>query len=301
MHASLFALGIILLSFVSEDAATISSSLLVLGGPIAWPFGFVSCFLGIWLGDIGLYSAARWIGKPLLQSRWLRRTVDPSAITGLQTAFVRRGMITLFASRFVPGTRLPTYLAAGLFAMPLARFAFITAFGALVWIGGIFGLTRLLGTQALAWCSSFENRIAPIAITICCVIGAAMAVRVVAGGADAGLPETAAPQTSRAQRARLQRFARWEFWPAWLFYLPVGVYYIWLGLRYRSFSLTSAANPEIPTGGLVGESKCSILDQLRRAHPEFVADAYLLEGATATDRLLSLDRICRANALNLPF
>src|SRR5438045_2599294 len=107
MHAGLFALGIIVLSFFSEDAATISSSLLVLGGPIAWPFGFVSCFLGIWLGDIGLYSAARWIGKPVVQSRWVKRTVDPATILGLQKAFVRRGSITLFASRFIPGTRLP--------------------------------------------------------------------------------------------------------------------------------------------------------------------------------------------------
>ena len=52
-----------------------------------------------------------------------------------------------------------------------------------------------------------------------------------------------------------------EFWPDWIFYLPVVAYWIALGLRYRDFSLPSAANPRITTGGLCGESKSSILDQ----------------------------------------
>ena len=52
-----------------------------------------------------------------------------------------------------------------------------------------------------------------------------------------------------------------EFWPGWLFYAPVVAYWIALGIRYRDFSLPSAANPHISTGGLCGESKSSILDQ----------------------------------------
>lgn len=55
--------------------------------------------------------------------------------------------------------------------------------------------------------------------------------------------------------------SHFEFWPGWLFYAPVVAYWIALGLRYRDFSLPSAANPRISTGGLCGESKSSILDQ----------------------------------------
>ena len=54
--------GIVILSFISEDAAAVSSALLVLGGPVTWPVGFVSCFLGIWAGDLGIYFAGRWGG-----------------------------------------------------------------------------------------------------------------------------------------------------------------------------------------------------------------------------------------------
>lgn len=285
------ALGIIVLSFISEDAATLSSSLSVLGGPINWPLSFVSCFLGIWLGDIGLYSAARFIGTPVLQSRFVRRAANPTAIAKARTAFVKRGTVTLFVTRFVPGTRLPTYLAAGLFAMPLARFAAVTAIAALLWIGGVFGLTTLLGAQTLAWFSVFENRTASAAVTTCCVLGAVVAMRVV----------VAEPQTHRAQYIWLRRFKCWEFWPAWLFYIPVALYYLCLGIRYRSFTLPSVANPGIHTGGLIGESKCSILDELHRTSPDFVSDAYLIEGNTPTDRLLSLHRICREQKIARPF
>ena len=53
-----------------------------------------------------------------------------------------------------------------------------------------------------------------------------------------------------------------EFWPGWLFYAPVVAQWIWLGLRWGDMSLPTAANPHIETGGLCGESKTAILDQV---------------------------------------
>ena len=50
-----------------------------------------------------------------------------------------------------------------------------------------------------------------------------------------------------------------EFWPTAVFYFPVVIYWLWLGLRYRSLGLPLIANPNIPLGGMVGESKSDIL------------------------------------------
>ena len=110
---------IILLSFISEDAAAVSSALLVLGGPVAWPVGFVSCFLGIWVGDLGLYSVARWGGRPLLRSRWLARRIDPRRVDRLREEVSRGAPTPRFSLvDLCPARALPTYLAAGLFSMP---------------------------------------------------------------------------------------------------------------------------------------------------------------------------------------
>ncbi|HXI74818.1 MAG TPA: DedA family protein, partial [Pyrinomonadaceae bacterium] len=283
-QALLASTAIVLLSFISEDAATISSALSLFGGPINWQLGFAACFAGIWLGDLGLYSIARCFGKPILKSRWIARFADAEAIEWCQTRFNDHASLKLLASRFVPGTRLPTYLAAGLLSMPVTRFAIVTAFAALLWIGGIFAIAKLLGSQALIWLSFVQSKIAAIALTAV-VLGTAVVV------------------LKRLARtpAWARRWMHWEFWPAWLFYIPVGVYYAWLAVRHRSLTVPTSANPGIATGGFVGESKLVILDQLRRRSPQFTAEAFLIVGSTITDRLLCLHRICCQQKIALPF
>lgn len=64
---------------------------------------------------------------------------------------------------------------------------------------------------------------------------------------------------------RRKRLLRWEFWPPYVFYPPVVAYLAYLGIRYRSFTLFTAANPAIPAGGFVGESKHDILEHLKNA------------------------------------
>ncbi len=53
-----------------------------------------------------------------------------------------------------------------------------------------------------------------------------------------------------------------EFWPGWLFYTPIVAHCMLMGLRYGSPAGLTAANPSIPGGGLCGESKLDILDQI---------------------------------------
>ena len=64
-----------------------------------------------------------------------------------------------------------------------------------------------------------------------------------------------------------------EFWPGWLFYTPVVIHWLMLGVRYGDFSLPTAANPRITTGGLCGESKLSILSQIGPEGRSLVAPA----------------------------
>ena len=247
-QALLASTAIVLLSFISEDAATISSALSLFGGPITWPVGFAACFAGIWLGDLGLYSLARCFGKPILKSRWIARFADPAAIARCQIRFNNHASLALLGSRFVPGTRLPTYLAAGLLSMPVTQFAAVTPFGALVWIGGIFIITKLLGSQALIGFSFLQGKIAAIVFTAFFLTATLFLLkRLVTDGRD-GSPSrplgashgaarpavspyhavSKAGTCSRSQKWRspvlIRRWMHWEFWPAWLFYIPVGVY-----------------------------------------------------------------------------
>ncbi len=52
-----------------------------------------------------------------------------------------------------------------------------------------------------------------------------------------------------------------EFWPMWLFYMPVVLQWLILAIRYRSLSLPLIANPAIPLSGMVGVPKSAVFEQ----------------------------------------
>jgi hypothetical protein len=89
-----------------------------------------------------------------------------------------------------------------------------------------------------------------------------------------------------------------EFWPGWLFYAPVVMHWLSLGIRYRDFSLPTAANPLITTGGLCGESKLSILAQVGPEAQALVAPACGL--AAAPDGVAAAEAAMRGLGLRYP-
>jgi hypothetical protein len=72
---------------------------------------------------------------------------------------------------------------------------------------------------------------------------------------DISLGGFATPDSS-APRAPVSFF---EFWPGWLFYTPVALFWVLKSIRHGSATLPSLANPTINAGGICGESKNGIL------------------------------------------
>ncbi len=78
----------------------------------------------------------------------------------------------------------------------------------------------------------------------------------------------------------LERARPWEFWPPWLFYAPVAVRVAFLMARHGPSAL-AAANPGLPDGGLVGESKFAIL---RSLPADATIPSLLVPAGTGDDR-----------------
>ncbi|MGZ5199304.1 MAG: hypothetical protein ACXWC4_05980 [Telluria sp.] len=72
----------------------------------------------------------------------------------------------------------------------------------------------------------------------------------------ASAPSDLDTDAERAPRSTLERM------PKWLICVPLAVQWCWLGLRHRSLTLPSAANPNITSGGLVGEGKLEYFEQM---------------------------------------
>lgn len=95
---------------------------------------------------------------------------------------------------------------------------------------------------------------------------------------------------------------RWEFWPPWAFYPPVVLYIFYIGLKHRSLTLFTCANPAIEEGGFIGESKSAILAGLgqRLESQPFIARALLLEKSRDDIRSQRALEFMRERALSFP-
>ena len=282
------AAGFFLATFVLEDVAAVGAGLLLAAGQISWPAAFTACFLGIWLGDAGLYAVARFAGRGWFERSSLRKY--SAKVARSERWFAERGTPILIFSRFVPGARLPTYLAAGFLRVPASRFLLITGLAAFVWTFIILFLAQTFGTQITGWLGNYKS-----AGLWLLIVGSVLLVSLQL------LRRAFLNFDSRKFATRVGRWRHWEFWPAWMFYPPVGVYYLWLAIKYRGAMLPTAANPGIFSGGMVGESKMATLRDLMAHSPEFTADAELILGATVAERLTSLQNICACRKIDYPF
>lgn len=274
-------------TLVSEDLTCIATGLLVARGSLGFLPGAIACAAGIFLGDLMLYGVGR-LGRPLVERGWLRFLVSDRSLERSRRFFEQRGAQLIFASRFMPGTRLPAYVTAGLLAMPFWRFALYLFLPVAAWTPLLVGISVGVGEPFFDYFGRFE-RYAPLFF-----VAAVLVVWAIASLLRSLL-------TWRGRRllyGALQRRLRWEFWPPWAFYPPIFLYLFWLAAKYRSATLFTAANPGMPGGGgFVGESKSEILGHL---DPRHVAAYRLLPPGDAAARLAAVEAFRQELASDYP-
>lgn len=126
----MFALALAASTFITEDGAVIVGSLLV-GSEIASPLLVVSALIGgIVGGDIVLYAAG-WSARAF---RPLRRNLPLKKAKKLRQWLRGREAAVLFFSRFMPGTRLITYVSFGFLRLSLLQFTALMLVAATIWV-----------------------------------------------------------------------------------------------------------------------------------------------------------------------
>ncbi len=279
-------------TLVSEDLTCVAAGLLASHGKISLPAAMLACLVGIFVGDLLLVLAGRLLGPRIVERAPFRWVVSPRTLERSEQWFTAQGAKVVLASRFIPGSRLPLFLAAGILRAPFARVAVALFLAGVVWTPMLVGLSAWSGGTVLAHFRSYERVALP---AILAALGATFVfVRIV-------VPLF----TWRGRRlllSRWRRLTRWEFWPAWLFELPVVLHGLWQGLRYRHLTLFTAVNPGIPAGGFVEESKSAILTGLLEGAPGApIARFASIDLPDAEEaRLPSVQAAIRASGLDLP-
>lgn len=277
-------------ALVLEDVAVLGAALLVANNMVSLPWAAGSSFAGIWFGDLGLYLLALRFGRPVFEKSWFKRFVGKKLdLHKSETWFRDHGTAALALSRAVPGTRLPTYLVAGLLKVPAGRFIAITAAACVVWVAALFAFSYHVGMMVISEFAMFRSEAGKLGVCIVVAVILAWPLRRVLKRVSL-----------RSLFAGIQRMVHWEFWPPALFYIPVIGKYALLAIRYRSLSLPTIANPGMHTGGLIGESKFETLADLARVRPEFTAETHLVRFVSAEQQAEEVCRIRSDDHLHYP-
>jgi membrane protein DedA with SNARE-associated domain len=268
MSDAFLLIGLAASTLLSEDAACIAAGVLIRQGAIGAVEGVAACAAGIYTGDALLWWTGRLLGRHshvrAFHPTWYR------AVETYGNAMTRHvdSALALLASRFLPGTRLPMYLAAGAFGRRPRSFFLWTLVAVLLWTPVV-----VLGTAST-------------------VVGGTLAIVGVHLGKRVDWR-----RTWRSMSARIQRLQRWEFWPSAILYAPVALHILRLAWRHGGLGTLSAANPGIPEGGFVGESKFQILEQLPE---EWTLRAIVIDRFGVDARVECLRRAVDAHELSFP-
>jgi membrane protein DedA with SNARE-associated domain len=190
-------------TLITEDLTCIAVGLLVAQGTLSLVPATLACYVGILGGDMLLVLIGRTLGRHSLEFAPLRWWVSPKLVARAEYWFERHGPALIFASRFMPGTRVPAYFAAGALRAPLGRFFGWFALACAIWTPLLVGVTVMFGETALHVFASW----------------ASVAPALLIAGVAAWLTAKAAVNLSSRHGRRLalrrwRRLTRGKFWRA---------------------------------------------------------------------------------------
>lgn len=284
--------SLMVLPFAHEDLAIILGGYIIVNKLMPATLVALSLYGGIVGSDFALYglgTAARYVP-------WLNRYAIDSRVVRFADMLKRNVFGLVALCRVVPGVVFVAFVACGWARVPLPRFAAASLIVSAIYLPLMLYLVIVFG-------DALDDRVGlwawPAVLVLLAATGFArkriFAFRepAEAEAADAPLPQSnfGMPPLSRADR----KVAAAERIPPFLFYLPLVINWIRLGLRHGSLTLPTAANPNIYTGGMWGESKSSYFLDVAPAERRWIADfAVVQRGADGWSLGADIDTALRA-------
>ena len=243
---------IILSTMVSEDLTCIGTGLMVARGLIGFVPGTVACLMGIFIGDILIFVAGRWLAGERLQQAPLKWFISEKDIQMSSLWFEAKGPAIIIASRFIPGSRFPTYFAAGAIRANFSVFMLYFGLASVIWTPMLVGLSTLLGQKMMDYFTLYQEYALWVLLGVLSILYAVFKIII--------------PSFTYKGRRQLvgkwKRLTNWEYWSPFVVYTPVFLYSSFLWIKYRSITLVTLVNPGIKDGGFIKESKSEILDRI---------------------------------------
>ena len=268
-------------TLLHEDVATIAAGVFVVEAELPLPLAMISLFTGVVTGDFMLYG----FGALARRIPWAQRLLIKEPVNSAREWLEQHLVVSVALCRVIPGVLFPTFIACGWFRLSFLRFALTTTLTAALYTPTMLMLAILLKETLFQRLGVVGWGLLLLLVVAISLVGSRRRRRNVLARISAArhlLPtsvhwhrrEDTAPKAHEGMPAIAEvrrRVSVAERIPPVLFYIPFGLYWIYLSIRYRSVTLPSAANPMIEAGGLWGESKSRCMAQIAPAYAAWVA------------------------------
>ncbi len=300
------------MTFLHEDAAILAAAFSTVEHKLPLWMAYSSVYLGIVSGDLLIYG----LGHMAQKNKWLRSRIIGPKVERVQLWLESHLVRVLVLCRITPGLLFPTFVACGWFRIPLSRFATVSILAGAIYSSVVLTLIILFGDLVL-------NTLGYWAWGVLAIVIVGFAVRnsfksrwsKTTEKAMGYLPPSFFSVFKKYMPALKNKFHGMpslddlkrrvsvaEHIPNNILYIPVGLYYLFLSLRYRSLTLPSASNPNIETGGFMGESKGSVMNQVSKDQQPWIAQFVSLhrDGLPSETELENALSLMRNKDLDFP-
>ncbi|EAQ66430.1 hypothetical protein MED121_07095 [Marinomonas sp. MED121] len=161
-NPALLFIGIILMSYILEDAAIISAALLGVEGSLSYSAGLLSIFIGIASGDLILY----YLGKSSHKIQWAKKRLDSKTGIEISRRLQKTAFWSIFIIRFIPGLRSISYLACGALRIDLKVFFLSVMSATALWCIFIYSAIFFIGDALWLTESAWRWALAPVLLMI---------------------------------------------------------------------------------------------------------------------------------------
>ena len=273
---------IFFMTFLHEDAAILAAAFSTVEHHLPVWMAYISVYLGIVTGDILIYG----LGHLAHKNKWLRSKIVGPKVERLNLWLDDHLVRVLVLCRITPGILFPTFVACGWFRIPFARFATVSILAGAIYSSVVLTIVILFGDIVLNNLGYWAWGVLALVLVIFTLRNSFKSLRNKAPGKEsADLPPSLLSvfkkyipvlnrkfqgMPSLSDLTKTVSFA--EHIPNSILYIPVGIYYLFLSLRYHSLTLPSASNPMIEMGGFMGESKASVMNLVGNEQQKWIAE-----------------------------
>ncbi len=157
-------------TLITEDVSTIVAGILAANGLLTVFWALTGSLVGVLGGDFGLYVVGYFGGMNILKRAPMKWWVKEESVKKATEMFEQHGAKLIFTSRFLPGTRFPLYLTAGILRYPFWKYFIYLTVACTTSTVALLYLAIKLGTALLDYLKVYETYALPVFISVVLIV-----------------------------------------------------------------------------------------------------------------------------------